>query len=192
MRAVKSLVVFEDAPVRALDMVAALRAAFDLRCGGRTLFDRHSAESGAAAFTIVVRPAVQDLAREAHPNATLAMPRDATVFLNARLLLCGADFARLAARANVAVWSGEALVALHTPGAAAAALAAELVRRLDAPAPAEPLRRWVTHHLPQLESVSLADEPGLCRDGSCLLDHVWDFVHHNGEAICDDFRKGSP
>src|SRR5262249_9970281 len=23
-------------------------------------------------------------------------------------------------------------------------------------------------------------------------DHVWDFVHQNGDAICDDFRKGPP
>jgi len=79
-------------------------------------------------------------------------------------------------------------VAARAQRSTALLLHAELCRRTDGPGGGEPLADWVRRELPQLTAVPLERWPEATRDGSVLLDHVWQLVQHNGRAICDDFR----
>lgn len=189
------LVVFEDALHGAFEIVAALRGVFDLRCGGRTLLERLRSVSGPAELTLLARPALHELLRETHADAAIgALPESsaagtAVLFLNGRLLLLGQDGVRLVAGppAGFALLDSTSLVAASVPAAFAPQFATALQARLES---AEPPDSWLPREFPALAVLRLASEPDRLRDGSRLLAHTWDLVHHNGRAIIDDFRAG--
>ena len=197
----RTLVVFEDPAWTAFEIVAALRAVFDLRCGGRTLLERLRDDSGARELVLVVRPGLRGIVREGHPEARLdALPEAAGEapidFANGRLLALGADLGRLleGPESGFALFDGDALVSARCARNEAALLtdeiASHLVPRATA-APIEPLADWIARVLPRLQILRLDAARERVQDGSRLVAHVWDLVHHNGPAIIDDFRKAS-
>jgi UDP-N-acetylglucosamine diphosphorylase/glucosamine-1-phosphate N-acetyltransferase len=185
---VTTRVVFEDERHPAFEIVTALRGVFDLRCGARTLLERHRQLAAPGATSFVCRAAVRSLVHEAHA-AALADPASAgeTLFVNARLLALGGDFDRLAVgpAGGFARFAGDVLVTARCAGETAQRLHACLAARLDG-AP-EPMPAVVARACPELAVLPAA---AAMRDGSCLLEHVWDLVRHNGAALCDDFRRG--
>jgi UDP-N-acetylglucosamine diphosphorylase/glucosamine-1-phosphate N-acetyltransferase len=184
-----------------LAIVAAMRGVFDLRCGGRTLLERLRDDAGTRELVLVARPALGGLLRETHPEARLGtlpdLPGDAPIgFANGRLLALGNDLGRLleGPPTGFALFDGEALVTARCGSSEAARLVAALAARLDGAAagqsPRLPLADWIAQQLPQLQILRLDAASERRRDGSRLVAHVWDLVHHNGPAIIDDFRKG--
>jgi UDP-N-acetylglucosamine diphosphorylase/glucosamine-1-phosphate N-acetyltransferase len=187
--------VFEDAAHGAFEIVAALRGVFDLRCGGRTLLERLRAAAGPGDLTLVARPVLHDLLRETHAEASIGAlaaadtATDDVLFLNGRLLALGHDLARLTAGppAGFVLVDATSMVAARVP----AGMAANLTERLQARVQdGEPAPAWLPREFPALALLQLDSDPDRCRDGSRLLAHTWDLVHHNGRAIIDDFRSG--
>jgi len=183
---VTAVVVFEDEGHRAFAIAAALRAVFDLRCGARTLLERLVGGNDEA--WLLCRRDLAAIVREAHPLAQVGVaPSGPALFVNARLLALGNDLERLASgpAGGFARWSGETLVAARCDAATAARLWGCLAARVEAPAALESLPAVVARECPGLEP-----HTAVVHDGSCLLEHVWDLVRHNGAALCDDFRRG--
>jgi len=188
-----NLVIFEDERHPAFGIVTVVRAVFDLRCGGRTLLERWQAAEPGCSLHLLVRPEHAALAAEMHPGVPVnAAAAGEAWFGNGRWLGLGGDWLRTHAHPapEFAVWSGSALVAARTRSATTERLGAELQRRAGPRPGLEPLNLWTARELPQLLAVDLAASPDWTRDGSTLLDHVWQLVQHNGRAICDDFRSG--
>jgi len=188
----KTLVVFEDAGTAAFGILAALRGTFDLRCGARTLLERLRADAAATHCVLIVRPGLQALIAESHPDAALDLRGDAPMvdFLNGRLLSLGNDVAHLLAgpATGFVRFQDDALVAAELTAADAARLAIELRARLASPN-SNPLAAWCERNLPHV--ARLAGAVSELRSGSRLLDHGWDLVACNGLALVDDFRKGA-
>jgi UDP-N-acetylglucosamine diphosphorylase/glucosamine-1-phosphate N-acetyltransferase len=185
------LVVFEDEHHAAFEIVAPLRGVFDLRCGARTLLERVAPARGkGGALVLLARVALHDLVREAHPDAQVGAVADGdALFVNARLLALGDDLERLAKGppGGFGRFAGGALVAARCDGAAATRLGALLAARIDATGAQEPIAAAFARACPDAARADAQDE---WRAGSCLLEHAWDLVRHNGTALCDDFRRG--
>jgi UDP-N-acetylglucosamine diphosphorylase/glucosamine-1-phosphate N-acetyltransferase len=54
----------------------------------------------------------------------------------------------------------------------------------------QPVRQRIRSAFPDLMQLELADEPERHCHGSGLIEHAWDLVLRNGQAIIDDFRRG--
>jgi len=188
----KALVVFEDHGVAAFEMLAALRANFDLRCGSRTLLERLCADAGATHTILMVRPALQPLIAETHPDTLLELQATAVPvdFVNGRLLSMGTDLERLLTgpAAGFVRFHDDTLIAARLAGADAVRVAAELQARLANPT-SHALPSWCERVLPHVPRLGVA--AGELRSGSRLLDHAWDLVACNGLALVDDFRKSA-
>jgi UDP-N-acetylglucosamine diphosphorylase/glucosamine-1-phosphate N-acetyltransferase len=207
----KTLVVFEDAAHAAFGIVAALRGVFDLRCGGRTLVERLYIDSGAQQLVLLARPELQELLRETHPGAHVGrMPprtqvmtpgqvpalHDEVFFANGRLLALGRDLEHLfqpvgdSGSEGLAVFSRAALVGARCARGAAERLARVLQDAITGSREAG-IEAELQRELPAVTRLQLESEPDRVRDGSRLLEHVWELVAKNGSAIIDDFRKGT-
>lgn len=200
----RTLVVFEDPQERAFSTLTALRAVFDLRCGARTLLERMIDAVAPHRLGVLVRSDVAALVAEAHGEATDApalLPPGSygdgdVVFVNGRLLALGRDLQRLLdadAGAFVAM-SGGAVLAARCP----AALAPRLVAALPITRPAAAgeamstgtdWRARLARDVPELGVHDVASRRDWNRDGSLLVEHVWQLVESNGKALDDDFRQ---
>ena len=155
--------VFEDAAVDLLEPIALTRAAFSLRCGAGTLFERQRRVLGAEEVGAWVRPELAELTRLDYP--TLAInDKDwrSQVWLNAR-------------------WLPPVHLRLDLDTPHVGMLGETVAYVVGAPAD---LSEWPGGVAAWLD---------LCQDrlrhtpaGGMLLEYLWDAVDHNGQAICED------
>jgi UDP-N-acetylglucosamine diphosphorylase/glucosamine-1-phosphate N-acetyltransferase len=158
--------VFEDAGVAGLYPLSLTRPAFDLRCGTGTLLERLRRYFCGAELGVQVRPALAELTRLAHPDVPVndagwMQRRGEIVFVNARWL------------APV-----EALSEFRPSGVGVVG---------DRIA-------WVVGNATQFDSRTEimprpCDDPrnGVFREvGGAMIDHPWQLVEHNGDAIRED------
>jgi len=187
----KTLVVFEDHGVAAFEILTALRGSFDLRCGARTLLERSTADTGATHVVLIVRPGLQALVAESHPEAHVGpLAAAATIdFVNGRWLSMGDDMDGLLAGPGTGFlrFRADVLIAARLAGPDAIRCATELQARLATPA-RESLPSWCERVLPHVPRFAATSE---LPSGSRLLDHAWDLVACNEQALVDDFRKSA-
>jgi UDP-N-acetylglucosamine diphosphorylase/glucosamine-1-phosphate N-acetyltransferase len=160
--------IFEDAAVVGLYPLSMTRPAFDLRCGTGTLLERHRRYFPGAEVGLQVRPALAEMTRLAHPDLPVNDPhwlnrRGDIVFVNARWLAP----VELLPECQPC---GVGLVGDRI--AWAVAHAATFDARSDAPQ-----RPWEGE-----------DSNGVFHQvGGALIDHPWELVEGNGDAIREDF-----
>jgi len=201
---VRTLVVFEDPGQRAFSIVTAVRGVFDLRCGARTLLERFVAAIRPERLVLLPRFELAPLLAETHGPET-GMPELApaetfkpgeAVFINGRLLALGQDVERSfeATKGEFAACLGETLVFARCLPATATKLAQVLRATLQPvdveKAEAETFRQRLARQIGQLPLHDLDVRRDWNRDGSILLDHVWQLVEKNADALIDDFAQG--
>jgi len=199
---VRTLVVFEDAGLHAFAPLVGLRGVFDLRCGGRTLLERTVDAVRPDRLRFVARAEVATLLAESYGigghgpllQADGPYADGEVLFVNGRLLGLGRDLDRLldAAAAPFAARAGDTVVVARCPAAAAARMAACLRAELEAPphgatAADVTLPARLGRDAPELAVHAMTSFRDWNRDGSVLLEHVWQLVEHNGAALADDF-----
>ncbi len=200
----RTLVVFEDPRQRAFSIVTAVRGVFDLRCGARTLLERFVGATRPDRLVLLPRFELATLLAETHGPDT-GMPALApaetfkpgeVVFINGRLLALGQDVQRTfaATKGEFAAFFGDALVFARCLPASAVKLAQALRATLQPvnaeKAEAETFRQRLARQIEQLPVHDLDSRDDWNRDGSTLLDHVWQLVEKNAAALIDDFAQG--
>ena len=176
------LCLFEDSHVAGLRPLVETRAAYDLRLGGRTVWETTRDAFGPSELVLHARPLVAEVTRQAHPSAPVnTLPDGADVlFVNGRYVAEGGETLRelteapdrAEARAFV---QGDTLVAAWVPDAAA---------RLpdDVLAPSA------------LTADVFGDLPVTTLDGATLLRRPWDLLDTLRPALAHDADalSGSP
>jgi UDP-N-acetylglucosamine diphosphorylase/glucosamine-1-phosphate N-acetyltransferase len=161
------LCVFEDALVGQLEPLTLTRAAFELRCGAATLFERQQRALPAMETGVLVRSGLAALCRIAHPELAVNdddwLKAGPTVFVNARWLP-----------------PDEAIEDVETPrvGMAQGQTAYVILPQPALPeCSVETIDSWATawrQTLPQ------------CRAGGAMMNYPWDLVEHNAAVLCRD------
>jgi UDP-N-acetylglucosamine diphosphorylase/glucosamine-1-phosphate N-acetyltransferase len=160
---------FEDRSVESLEPLSLTRPAFDLRCGASTLLERHVRAFGAAEVGVLVRPALAELCREAHPDLPV---NDAAWLRAGRAVLVNAR------------WLPPPLPVedQETPRAA---LVGEEVAYVVMPPPA----------VPECTAETIDEWPDNWKDtlprtaaGGAMARYLWDLVEHNPKVLCEDLH----
>jgi UDP-N-acetylglucosamine diphosphorylase/glucosamine-1-phosphate N-acetyltransferase len=202
VKQVRSLVVFEDATLQAFATVTALRAVYDLRCGGRTLLERQIQAVQPDHVVLLGRPELQALQRETHPQAEVGVFRRASAaddsevwFVNGRLLLLGADLDRLRVELPrfCIVLDGDALLLARCNPMDAPRLADFLQASLQTHTSrtlmsSGGLESWLRTEFANVPILQAASQLPALTDGSGLIEHIWELVSRTPVAIADDFR----
>ena len=120
------LCLFEDPHVAGLRPLVETRAAYDLRLGGRTVWETTRDAFGPSGLVLHARPLVAEVTRQAHPSATVnTLPDGADVlFVNGRYVAADDESLRRLREAPDraeprAFVKGDILVAAWVPDAAA-------------------------------------------------------------------------
>lgn len=198
----RSLVVFEDAELQAFSTLTALRAVYDLRCGGQTLLERLIRVLQAEQITLLGRPELHALQRERHPQAAVGAFRKSAdsgegevCFVNGRLLALGNDLDRLrqALPARTALLSDGALLLARCNETDAPRLADFLQASLQTHTSrtlmsAGGLESWLRAEFADMPIVQNGGQVPELVHGSRLIRHIWELVMHTPAAIADDFR----
>jgi UDP-N-acetylglucosamine diphosphorylase/glucosamine-1-phosphate N-acetyltransferase len=156
--------VFEDRGVALLDPLTLTRPAFDLRCGVSSLLEHQCRHFAAAETGALVRPALAELCRLAHPGMAVNDPAwlrgGPTVLVNARWLPPAEPAADVAAH-RVALVGDQIAYAVLRPD-----------RHVDASA--EDLDDWASRWRETLpQSVA----------GGQMIAYPWDLVEQNAAAL---------
>jgi UDP-N-acetylglucosamine diphosphorylase/glucosamine-1-phosphate N-acetyltransferase len=160
------VVIYEDAAVANLEPLALTRPAFDLRCGAETLLQRQLRFFGVREAGALVRPALVELCRRAHPELNAIEPARGDdgplTLVNARWLPLAAERPQSAAPAVGLVGDEIAYLRLLKPGAVLAMGQLEAVLQEG--------RQTLPHH----------------QAGGRLLSYPWDLVENNAAALQED------
>ena len=161
------LAIFEDRGVHLLEPLSLTRPAFDLWCGGRTLWQRQTAACAAQEIGFVVRAPLAALTRLEHPGSAvndLDWLRRTTVAINARWLP-----------------SATAIEDVTAPRVAVIGDDIAYVVRPPAPADVSPeaLDEWANRCKLALPH---------CQAEGRLLKYPWELVEHNPEALRTDLH----
>jgi len=160
------LCVFEDGAVNLLEPVTLTRPVFDLRCGAATLFQRQQRALPAMEVGAIVRPALAELCRLAHPDLAINDEdwlRGATVLVNGRWLPPEQPIEDVQTPRVGLVQGQVAYAVLPPPGVAACSI-----------------KNIVT--LPAAWMQTLLH----CPAGGAMMNYPWDLVEHNGPALGRD------
>jgi len=164
---------FEDTGVAQLAPLTDTRAAFDLLCGLTTLAAKQCRHFGFGPAGLLVRPALADLVRLAHPTLSVNDPAwlkaGPAVLVNGRWLPPPRP-ADLTDGPHVGTVDGQLAYALVDPDQLADVTPANL---------ADAMAGWLCD-LPQ--------RPG----GGRLVNYPWELVDHNAEQIILDFQTLTP
>jgi UDP-N-acetylglucosamine diphosphorylase/glucosamine-1-phosphate N-acetyltransferase len=200
---VRALVVFEDASLQAFSTLTPLRGVYDLRCGAQTLLERQVAALRPERLVLLGRPELHALIREAHPQAEVGACRDDRAapehdvwFVNGRFLALGGDLDRIyqTMAPRQALLQGDSLLLARCAAADAPRIAELLQSSLQTHTSrglmaAGGLESWLRTEFPDMPIQHLETDNEWLQDGSCLIDHIWELVHHNPAAILDDFAR---
>jgi UDP-N-acetylglucosamine diphosphorylase/glucosamine-1-phosphate N-acetyltransferase len=163
---------FEDQQVAFLEPLTLTRAAFHLRCGADTQFQRHQAYFAAAELGALVRPHLAHLCRLLHPdlavNDSIWLKGEPPILVNARWL---PPEGRLEETTTPRVALVGEQVAYVVPPA-------EISTDGTAETLVESLERW-KQTVPHIQA------------GGWMIDYPWDLIEHNGDLLCRDFPRRS-
>jgi UDP-N-acetylglucosamine diphosphorylase/glucosamine-1-phosphate N-acetyltransferase len=167
------IILFEDAGVTNLQPLTLTRPAFDLRCGAVSLLERQERVLPGPAHSALVRPELADLCRMHHPHLKVNEPngdekrdgKETVLLVNARWL------APAALPKTGGADSGE--IGLVGDQVAYAMVPAVEARGLTLSSLGWQLSEW-RQTLPNRWA------------GGRMIDHPWDLIEHNGEALADD------
>jgi UDP-N-acetylglucosamine diphosphorylase/glucosamine-1-phosphate N-acetyltransferase len=163
---------FEDQQVAFLEPLTLTRAAFHLRCGARTLWQRHQAYFAGVELGALVRPHLAELCRLVHADMAVndaAWLREApTILVNARWLPPEGQPEKAAAPRVALV--GEQVAYVVLPKNTGTEGTVESI--------VDSLEHW-KQTLPHTQA------------GGWMIDYPWDLIEHNGGLLCRDFPRGS-
>ena len=162
------LCIFEDSGVDFLEPIALTRPAYELRCGAGTLIERQRRLFGTFETGAWIRPALVDFARYLRPQMPINDPEwlqaGPVILINARWLapldrLTDIDTPRIG-------MVGEQIAYVVCPSF-------EWGNLTDG---VDDFLLRCRHHMPTTEA------------GGRMLDFLWEFVDHTGEAISEDIE----
>jgi UDP-N-acetylglucosamine diphosphorylase/glucosamine-1-phosphate N-acetyltransferase len=165
--------VFEDAGVAGLQPLALTRPAFDLRCGALSLLERQLRHFGASEAGAVVRPELLELCRLELPHVRANDPDWLTPPAGEAALLVNARWLPPARPAALSTTAELGLVGEQVAYAVVPAEGAHDLAPLDL---AWHLSAW-KQQWPQVSA------------GGALIDHPWDLVELNAEALEQDYQS---
>ncbi len=158
--------VFEDQGARHLEPLSLTRPAFDLRCGALTLLERQARAFAADELGALIRPALADLCRLAHPDLAindLLWQAGTTVLVNARWLAPPLPLAdRTTPRVGLV---GDEVAYVVLPSSALPDCTPETVDE------------WVA---------DCKDTLPRAQAGGVMIRYLWDLVEQNPRALCAD------
>ena len=157
--------IYEDSGAAWLEPIALTRPAFALWCGAQRLFERQRRQFGASDVAFWMRPALANLWHIEQPHEPIndaAWAREhPIVWLNGRWLPATCDAIDPSAP-HIGMVQDRIAYVVPPPG--------------EPPAP-DSIDAWLSDWKQRLPSRSV---------GGTLLDYLWDFVDHNGEALKQD------